>query len=90
MAVAFCPECSEGVKLGDRPQEGQRVTCAVCGADLEVISVTPLELDWAYDEPDEDWGADWDDDLSFDAEFDEDWDFDDVGSDDLELEGEDF
>lgn len=63
MAVAFCPECSEGVKLGNEPQEGQRVTCATCGADLEVISLTPLELDWAYDEPDEEWDVD---DIEFD------------------------
>jgi hypothetical protein len=28
---------------------GQKVICPHCDADLEVISVEPLELDWAYD-----------------------------------------
>ncbi len=65
MAVAFCPECGQGVQLGAQPQEGQRVTCGECGAELEVISVRPLELDWVYNEPDEDW--------DFEEEREEDW-----------------
>jgi len=78
MSVALCPDCEEGIDFGSRVRIGQRVTCPHCGADLEVIELTPLELDWAYedvdweDEEDEDSDDDWDDDE------DEDWDDDDL------------
>lgn len=39
------------------------MTCSNCGTQLEVLSLDPLELDWAYLEPtvdDEDWKWDWD------------------------------
>jgi lysine biosynthesis protein LysW len=67
MAVAFCPECGQGIQLGAQPHEGQRVACSECGAELEVISVRPLELDWVYDEPvegedDGDPEEEWEDD----------------------------
>ena len=83
MAVAFCPECETGIKLGNTPREGQQVTCPECGAELEVISLKPLELDWAYEESEEDWDDGWDseDDDGFDADFD-DWD-DDSDEDDF-------
>ena len=55
MAMAFCPECDRRIDVGPRPKEGQQVTCPHCGADLEVINLQPLELDWAYIEPEEDW-----------------------------------
>jgi lysine biosynthesis protein LysW len=29
---------------------GQKIKCPDCGSYLEVISLDPLELDWAYDE----------------------------------------
>jgi lysine biosynthesis protein LysW len=51
MAVAYCPECGNSIGLSARPREGQRLICTECGARLEVISLRPLELDWAYDEP---------------------------------------
>lgn len=51
MATALCPECDQMVKVGAELAEGQRVTCSHCGTELEVISVDPLELDWAYVEP---------------------------------------
>jgi alpha-aminoadipate carrier protein LysW len=55
MNFAYCPDCGEEVNLGVHPKEGQSVTCPNCGADLEVISLEPLELDWAYDDLDEEW-----------------------------------
>jgi lysine biosynthesis protein LysW len=68
MAIAFCLDCEHKINLGTRPVEGQRVTCSNCGAELEIICLGPLELDWAYLEPavgEEDWY--WDD------EWDEEW-----------------
>jgi alpha-aminoadipate carrier protein LysW len=58
MAVTNCLDCGHEIYLGDRPSEGQLIRCQNCGAELEVISVDPLELDWAYLEPaglEEDW-----------------------------------
>ncbi len=63
MAVATCPDCGNEINLGAKPKEGQPVTCPECGADLEIISLEPLELDWAYSDFDEEWDTpddDWD------------------------------
>lgn len=61
MATAYCPECEQMVKLGAEPMEGQRVTCSNCGTMLEVVSLEPLGLDWAYVEPaDDEESWDWD------------------------------
>jgi alpha-aminoadipate carrier protein LysW len=54
MASAYCPDCDEKITLNPNPVVGQKLTCPHCDADLEVIGVDPLELDWAYD-----W--EWDD-----------------------------
>ena len=59
MTSAYCPGCDEKIKLNS-PKEGQLVTCQNCGDELEVVSLTPLELDWAYDGLDDDF--EWDDD----------------------------
>lgn len=79
MAIAFCPDCEEPIRLSVQPKVGQRITCRSCGAELEVIETSPLELDWAYDGPVEDWDDeeeedDWDDE---DEEWDDDDDWDD-------------
>ncbi|UCC65702.1 MAG: lysine biosynthesis protein LysW [Anaerolineae bacterium] len=39
---------------------GEELTCPHCEADLEVISLDPVELDWAYIPPADD-DEDWDD-----------------------------
>lgn len=51
MATALCLYCDHPVSLGSRPTEGQMVTCSNCGAQLEVLSLDPLELDWAFLQP---------------------------------------
>ncbi len=80
MATAFCPDCEEGIALGPEPKIGQRVTCPHCSAELEVVDLSPLELDWAYEDSDLDWDEeeDWDED---DWDDDEDGDGDDDGDD---------
>lgn len=54
-AVAPCPDCGYEIRLGSNHREGQIVSCPDCGADWEVINLEPLELDWAYSDPDDDW-----------------------------------
>jgi lysine biosynthesis protein LysW len=58
MAQGFCPECDTEVGLGKTPKLRQRVTCHNCGAFLEIVETTPIELDWAYDDDDEFEGVD--------------------------------
>ena len=56
MAVA-CPECDNPIVVDvDDVEEGETVQCDECGADLEIVSVDPLELsrveDGGYDDED--------------------------------------
>ncbi len=51
MAGLVCPECGGVIPGQGAPCEGQQITCAECGACLEVISLLPLELDWVFSEP---------------------------------------
>ncbi len=55
MATAFCPDCDHWIDVGARPKVGQQVVCSNCGAELEIISLEPLELDWVYYEPEGEW-----------------------------------
>ena len=44
MAV-ICPECESPIPVDpDGIEEGETLQCEECGADLEVVSVDPLEL----------------------------------------------
>jgi alpha-aminoadipate carrier protein LysW len=43
--AAICPECDNQIIVDvDEVEEGESVQCDECGADLEVVSVDPLEL----------------------------------------------
>ncbi len=54
MATTFCPDCDEEITLNAKVSLGYKFNCPHCDAELEVISVDPLEVDWVYD-----WS--WDD-----------------------------
>lgn len=49
-----CPECAASITLRDAIK-GEILTCAECGAELEVTSVQPPALALAPRE-EEDWG----------------------------------
>jgi alpha-aminoadipate carrier protein LysW len=75
--MATCPECEADIDIDeDDVDRGDVITCRECGSDLEVISLSPLELDVVMDEDDEklDEGDDDDDLLDEDDDEDEDWD----------------
>lgn len=55
MSVAFCLDCDHEVDLGPQPTVGQRVKCPNCEVELELINVSPPELDWVYDGPSTGW-----------------------------------
>ena len=49
-----CPECEAEITL-EEPMLGEIVPCPDCGAELEVVSLDPVEVDLAP-EVEEDWG----------------------------------
>lgn len=56
MAVV-CPECDNPLTIDtDEVEDGETVQCDECGADLEIVSVDPLEIavvdDSGYDDED--------------------------------------
>ncbi len=70
MAEGFCPDCDSKVDIGNHPRKGQRATCPSCNAYLEVVALSPVELDWAYDGyDDDDDDFDYDDDEDYDEDF---------------------
>jgi alpha-aminoadipate carrier protein LysW len=43
--MAYCPECETSIDVDeDDVEEGQRMDCPECGAELEVVTTNPLEL----------------------------------------------
>ena len=60
--VAVCPGCDSDIPFQSEPRIGAEIECKSCGANLEVIFLRPIELDWAgmtYDDDDDD---EWEDD----------------------------
>lgn len=55
MNGSICPECEGVLHLPADLMEGEIVPCGDCGAELEVLSLTPLALALAP-EVQEDWG----------------------------------
>lgn len=58
-----CPECDAMIDIDeDLVEEGQTVECPECGAELEVVSTDPVELDiLSRGEDDENGNAEIDD-----------------------------
>jgi alpha-aminoadipate/glutamate carrier protein LysW len=53
--MAVCPECDAAVEIDDYDvDKGEIISCPECGVDLEVVGLSPLELDLASQEED-DW-----------------------------------
>jgi|YNPNPStandDraft_1061719.scaffolds.fasta_scaffold02692_2 alpha-aminoadipate carrier protein LysW len=76
MPYAVCPECDEDILIPGKVRLGQRLSCERCGAQLEVVGLDPIELDWAYEPAEE-----FDEEDLFDLE-------DDLEDEELELEDE--
>lgn len=55
MPNTTCPECDADLVIPDNAMENELIACADCGAELEIISLDPIELDLAP-EVEEDWG----------------------------------
>ncbi len=51
----LCPECDAEVEIPSDAMENELLACAECGSELEIMSLSPLELELAP-EVEEDWG----------------------------------
>jgi len=81
--MATCPECDADIDVDEFDvDKGDLISCAECGSNLEVASISPLELE-PVDEDDEDDDDDDEDDAEEVDEVDE---LDDDDDDDDEKE----
>ena len=56
--MASCPACGADIYFRKRPRLNQHVTCRQCSSMLEIVEISPLELDWAFEDPLDDF--EWD------------------------------
>ena len=45
-----CPMCGETVRLKSTAKKGDIVFCEKCDAELEIVNLNPVELDWPLDD----------------------------------------
>ena len=76
--MATCPECDAEIEVDEFDvDKGDQLSCPECGSNLEVIGLSPIQLDLVLDDDDDedldDDEVEDDDDESEDDEDDEDW-----------------
>ena len=53
--MATCPECDAEIEVDEFDvDKGDQLSCPECGSNLEVVGMSPLELDLAPDDDEED------------------------------------
>ncbi|MGH9469446.1 MAG: hypothetical protein ACRD1N_03780 [Terriglobia bacterium] len=58
--MAVCPECDATIDVeDDEVEEGQTLDCPECGAELEVVSTNPVELNPLEESEEGENGEDW-------------------------------
>ena len=65
MVTAECISCGSEITFRQDPKMGQMVKCNRCDAELEVVWLDPVELDWPFID---DYDDDDDDDYYYDDE----------------------
>jgi alpha-aminoadipate carrier protein LysW len=54
-SMAVCPECEADVEIDEYDvDKGEVISCPECGVELEVVGLSPLQLDLAA-QGEEDW-----------------------------------
>jgi alpha-aminoadipate carrier protein LysW len=54
--MAVCPECEADIEIDEYDvDKGEIISCPECGVELEVVGLSPLELDVAPPGDDDDW-----------------------------------
>ena len=53
--MATCPECDAEIEVDEFDvDKGDQLSCPECGTNLEVVSLSPIELDAAAEDDEED------------------------------------
>jgi alpha-aminoadipate carrier protein LysW len=53
--MAVCPECEADIEIDEYDvDKGEVISCPECGVELEVVGLSPLQLDLAA-QGEEDW-----------------------------------
>lgn len=54
--LPVCPECDSEIEIDELDVDrGEVISCPECGVDLQVVNVSPIELESAPEEGEE-WG----------------------------------
>lgn len=65
MPHVYCLDCDRKIILHTDVRVGDQVICSNCDAEFQLVSISPVEIDWLfdddYDDDDDDYD-DWDDD----------------------------
>jgi alpha-aminoadipate carrier protein LysW len=70
--MATCPECDADIEIDEFDvDKGDFISCPECGTGLEVINLSPIELDLAPEEEDDE--EDEADEDAEDEDEEEDW-----------------
>lgn len=49
--MTVCPECEADIEIDEYDvDKGEIISCPECGIDLEVVGLSPLELDLSQEE----------------------------------------
>ena len=76
--MATCPECDAEIEVDEFDvDKGDQLSCPECGSNLEVVGLSPIELDIAPDDDEDDDDEVGDEEELEDADEDEDEDEDD-------------
>lgn len=75
--MARCPECNAKLVVAPDLERWDRIFCEACGIELEVVDVSPLELEAVYDFQDDDNALDELEEDEEDLEWDDETDGDD-------------
>ena len=80
--MANCPECDAEIEVDEFDvDKGDQLSCPDCGSSLEVTGISPIELDLAPDDDEEEDDEDLDDEDALDEDEDEDDDEEDESLD---------
>ena len=53
--MATCPECDAEIEVDEFDvDKGDQISCPDCGSNLEVVGLSPIELDLADDDDEDD------------------------------------
>ena len=67
--MATCPECDAEIEVDEFDvDKGDQLSCPECGSNLEVAGLSPIELDLAPEDDEDDDLDDDDDDLEDDED----------------------